>query len=195
MRYSPNSLPPRQPRHRRPWRPSPARKHSQTSAFLLFSYLLSCCSSPSLFSPHPPSSPPVMSSPVPAQVAHDSLSVRKRVRPALMDLGNPDSPDNTSSDTSQDSIVAAKEVRFVSNHTRLTISLPSTSTPSFTFTVPRRGISTNQKLIHHNVRPRSHLLSIPIISPRTPQNFPSRRYLQPTWHPEPLKCAVMLPNL
>jgi len=54
-----------------------------------------------------------MSSPTPAQVAHDSLSVRKRARPTLLDLGNSDSPDNVPSDTLQGSTVAAREVRSV----------------------------------------------------------------------------------
>ena len=63
-----------------------------------------------------------MSSPVPVQVAHDGLSVRKRARPTFLELGNPDSPDNTPSDTPQGPIVAAKEVRSVLNHARLTIS-------------------------------------------------------------------------
>ena len=71
--------------------------------------------------PLPPTSPSQILhvssklSPVPAQVAHDSLSVRKRTRPTLLDLGNPDSPDNVPLDTSQDPIVPVKEVRFVSN--------------------------------------------------------------------------------
>ena len=54
-----------------------------------------------------------MSSSVPAQVAHDNLSVQKRAPPALLDLGNPDSPDNAPSDTSQDPTVAVREVRSV----------------------------------------------------------------------------------
>ena len=57
-----------------------------------------------------------MSSPVPAQVAHDNLSTRKRTRPTLLDLGNPDSPDDTPSDISQDPTVAVREVRPVSNY-------------------------------------------------------------------------------
>jgi len=54
-----------------------------------------------------------MASPVPAQVAHDGPSVRKRTRPTLLELGAPDSPDNAPSDTPQVPIVVAKEVRSV----------------------------------------------------------------------------------
>ena len=54
-----------------------------------------------------------MSSPVPAQVAHDSPNVRKRARPTLLELGSLDPADDTPSDTPQVPIVLVKEVRFV----------------------------------------------------------------------------------
>jgi len=58
-----------------------------------------------------------MSSPVPAQVAHDGLSVQRRARPTLLELGNPDSLDNTPSDTPQVPIVTPKEVRSALSYT------------------------------------------------------------------------------
>jgi hypothetical protein len=116
---------------------------SRPRSSYVFGIFFSWCSSLSLFSSLPPSSPLVMSSPVPAQVAHDSLSARKRVWPALLDLGNSDFPDDAPSDTSQDPTAAVREVRSVSNYARFGISILFTPTLSLALVGLRQGVIVN----------------------------------------------------
>ncbi|KAF9653025.1 hypothetical protein BDM02DRAFT_3159849, partial [Thelephora ganbajun] len=104
-----------------------------------------------------------MSSPVPAQVAHDSLSVQKRARPTFLDLGNSDSPDNAPSDTSQDSTVVAREPRFHGSPARHDAREPEADPPP-------RSASASSSLDPYYFTAHTPELSPAIhLAPRTPE--------------------------